>query len=105
MRKDKNKKHKGGGLRSFLEEKTALPSDAFERDFSVEIRERSTLFMRGCRRIVKYSADEMVMAARGFEVRIRGRGLICAAYHYGAITVEGEILGVDLDADSWRDEE
>ena len=104
MSKDKNKKHSSGGLRRFLEEKTALPSDVFEKNFSVEIRERSTLFIRGCRSIVKYSADEMIMAARGFEVRVRGVGLICTAYHYGAITIEGEILGVDLDGDFGRDE-
>lgn len=95
--KDKGKKRLSlGAVRGFIEDKTALPSDIFEGEFSVEIRGRSTLYMCGCRRIIKYSPDEMVMAAKGFEVRIRGAGLICTSYNCGAITVEGEIGGVDL---------
>jgi hypothetical protein len=90
------KKKKAGGFVRFLEEKTSLPSDAFARDSSIEIRERRELCMRGCRRIIKYSPDEMILAGRGFEVRIRGEGLVCTSYNYGAVTVEGEISGVDL---------
>lgn len=90
------KKKRHGGFVKFIEEKTALPSDAFARDSSIEIRERRELCMRGCRRIIKYSPREMIMAGKGFEVRIRGVGLVCTSYNYGAITVEGEILGVDL---------
>lgn len=95
--KDKSKKHAGESrIKSFIDDKLSLPSDVLEGSFSLEVRERKTVFMRGCRRIVKYSTDEMIMAARGFEVRIRGRRLVCSTYHYGAITVEGEILGIDL---------
>ena len=95
--KDKSKNGRGfGGIKKFIEDKTELPSDILEGEFSAEIRERGVLYMRGCRRIIKYSPNEMIMAARGFEVRIRGEGLICTSYNCGAITVEGEIFGVDL---------
>ena len=95
--KDKSKNGRGfGGIKKFIEDKTELPSDILEGEFSLEIRERSVLYMRGCRRIIKYSPDEMIMAARGFEVRIRGERLICTSYNCGAITVEGDIFGVDL---------
>ncbi len=97
MNEEREKKRKKqGGFVKFLEDKTALPSDAFQRDTSIEIRERKRLLMRGCRKIIKYSPREMIMAARGFEVRIRGEGLICTAFNTGAVTVEGEIVGVDL---------
>ena len=100
--KEKSKKRLTfGGIKDFIEEKTALPSDILEGEFSVEIRERRTLYMRGCRRITKYSPDEMIMAAKGFEVRIRGEGLICTSYNCGAVTVEGDIYGVDLA--NWED--
>ena len=96
--KDKSKKGRSfSGIKKFIEDKTELPSDILEGEFSVEIRERSVLYMRGCRRIIKYSPEEMIMAARGFEVRIRGERLICTSYNCGAITVEGDIFGVDLD--------
>ena len=102
--KDKSKKRLSlGGIRGFIEDKTALPSDILEGEFSMEIRERRARYMCGCRRIIKYSPFEMIMAAKGFEVRIRGEGLICTSYNCGAITVEGEIAGVDL-AD-WEDGE
>ena len=95
--KDKGKKREGSnGIWGFIDDKLSLPSDVLEGSFSLEVRERHAVYMRGCRRIVKYSTDEMIMAAKGFEIRIRGRRLICSTYHYGAITVEGEILGIDL---------
>lgn len=90
------KKKRVGGFLKFIEEKTELPSDAFMRDSSIEIRERRELCMRGCRRIIKYSPLVIILAGKGFEIKIRGEGLVCTSYNYGAITVEGEILGVDL---------
>ena len=92
-----DKKSKGlSEVKSLIDNKLALPSDALEGSFSLEIRERRTVFVRGCRRIVKYSESEMIIAVRGFELRIRGEGLICSTYHLGTVTVEGEIHGIDL---------
>jgi hypothetical protein len=96
MRKTDKKRKGFSEVKSFIDDKLTLPSDALEGSFSLEIRERRTVFVRGCRRIVKYSEDEMIIAVRGFEVRIRGQGLTCSTYHCGAVTVDGEILGVDI---------
>lgn len=97
MSNDENKKNKEKrGLIEFLALKTELPADALTGDFRIEIRGRNTLFMQGCRRILKYSPEEMIMAAKGFEVSIRGRRLVCTTYHDGTVTLDGAIDGVEL---------
>lgn len=97
MSKETNKKtRERRGLVEYLALKTELPADALTGDFRIEIRGRNTLFMQGCRRIIKYAPDEMIMAAKGFEVSIKGRRLICTTYHDGTVTVDGFINGVDF---------
>lgn len=97
MSKDTNKKtRERRGIVEYLALKAELPSDLLSGDFRIEIRGRNTLFMQGCRRIIKYSPEEMIMAAKGFDVSIRGRRLICTTYHDGTVTVDGCIDGLDL---------
>lgn len=82
------------GFLEFLAVKAELPSDLLGGDLRIEIRGRNTLFMQGCRRILKYSPEEMIMSARGFDVIIDGERLICSTYHSGTVTVEGNVLAV-----------
>ena len=95
---NKEPKEKRGFL-EYLAVRTELPSDALAGDIRIEIRGRNTLFMQGCRRILKYSPEEMILAAKGLAVRIRGRRLICSTYHDGTVTIDGSIIGVDLDCE------
>ncbi|MBR3686434.1 MAG: YabP/YqfC family sporulation protein [Clostridia bacterium] len=98
MSAEQNKGHKEKrGFLELLAVKAELPSDVLGSDFRVELRGRNTLFMQGCRRILKYSPDEMIMSARGFAVVIEGERLICSTYHGGTVTVEGNILAVRFD--------
>ncbi len=90
---NKNMRDKRGFV-EFLALKTSIPADALTGDFRIEIRGRNTLFMQGCRRILKYSPEEMIMAAKGFEVSIRGRRLVCTTYHDGTVTLDGVVDGV-----------
>ena len=93
-----NKVHKEKrGFLEFLAVKAELPSDVLGSDFRVELRGRNTLFMQGCKRILKYSPNEMIMSARGFAVIIEGERLVCSTYHGGTVTVEGNILAVRFD--------
>ena len=73
-----------------------LPSDALIGEARVEMRGRHTLFMQGCRRILKYSPEEMVIAGKDFSISIKGERLVCSTYYNGAVTVEGLICGVSL---------
>ena len=91
-----NCNNKKKGLVDLLVRKTTLPCDTLAGEFRLEVRGRGLLFMQGCRRILKYSPEEMILAAKEFEVYIEGRNLICSTYHDGTVTVEGAILSLKL---------
>ena len=97
MNKDSNKNSgERRGVLELLAQKTQLPVDALSGEFRIELWGRNLLFMQGCRRILKYSPEEMVLQAKGFEVSVKGRRLVCTTYHDGAITLDGVIDGVEL---------
>jgi sporulation protein YqfC len=105
MSKDINKKRENRGrIRSFLRDSVSLPSDAFAANFGIEMRGRGLLFMQGCRSIVKYSTTEMILAAKGFLVNIRGERLECTTYHGGTVTVEGRIDAIDFSKEEEKTE-
>ena len=95
----KKPRSEGRGIIEYLAIKAELPADALTGEFRIEMRGRNTLFMQGCRRILKYSPEEMIMAAKGFEVSIKGRRLVCSAYHGGTVTIEGLVEGVSLSGE------
>ena len=105
MNKENNKKReKRGRIRSFLRDSVSLPSDAFAANFGIEMRGRGLLFMQGCRSIVKYSTTEMILATKGFLVKIRGERLECTTYHGGTVTVEGRIDAIDFSKEEEKTE-
>jgi hypothetical protein len=87
----------------YLAVKTSLASDSLVGEARIELRGRNTLFMQGCRRILKCSPEEMVMAAKGFAIRIRGQRLICSTYHDGTVSIDGLIESVALDGGEGKD--
>lgn len=74
----------------------ALPSDALFGEVRIEMRGRNTLFICGCRRIIKYSTDEIIFDTKDFCISVSGNGLVCTTYHYGSVTVEGLICSIKL---------
>ena len=52
--------------------------------------------VRGCRRILAYSPEEVVLALRERVVRLSGEGLRCVSFSGGCVTVEGKIASVSL---------
>lgn len=95
-----SKKHQDKREKNLLSElisnKIRLPSDSSGSGFCAELRGRSLLYLNGCRRILKYSSEEMIIAARGFEVKVLGSGLICSFFYGGTIAIEGEICGLSI---------
>ena len=95
MSGDQNKNEKQRrGLLEMLAVKAELPSDALAGEVLVEMRGRQTMLVQGCRRILEYSPERIVIAARGFSVSVVGQRLICSAYYGGTVAVEGLISGV-----------
>lgn len=101
---NKNKQRKNRFF-EYLTEKAELPADLLAGEFRIELRGRNTVFLHGCRRILKYSQNEMIMAAKGFSVSIRGDRLVCSAYHDGTVSIDGYICGVEFDPAEKRGEE
>lgn len=59
--------------------------------FSLEMLDNTDMLLRGCRQIVKYTANEMILRAKRFDVSVSGEGLKCATYHLEGVEIEGEI--------------
>ena len=97
MSKSNDKK---AGLIEVLSQKTALPSDALMGDFRLEIRGRNSAIVCGCRKILKYEPQCIVLSAKGFDLTLVGERLICTAYHEGAVCIEGYITGIELGGKS-----
>lgn len=89
VKKQKNPAH-------MFSRKLSLPSDALTGEIRIEMRGRNTLFVCGCRRIIKYSPEEIIFDTKDFCIVVDGSGLVCTTYHYGSVTVEGEICGINL---------
>ena len=87
------------GLWEYLAVKAELPSDVVAGGFRVEMRGRNTLFLHGCRRILKYSPQEMVMVAKGITVSVTGERLVCSTFHNGTVTVDGLLCGLRLEGE------
>lgn len=100
MSKERNKINgRGGRVLSLIKDSISLPSDAVAGSFAVELRGRGSLTVEGCRRIIKYSTEEMILAANDFQVHIVGERLVCTVFHGGSITVEGRVCGISFSED------
>jgi len=93
----KNSEKKRKGLVDVLSEGIGLPSDALFGEIRIEMRGRDTLFVSGCRRILKYCTNEIKLAVKGFCIDVMGCDLICTTYHYGTVTVEGCICSISFE--------
>lgn len=84
------------GIVEYLSLKAELSSDALAGEVRVEIRGRSSLFLGGCKKILKYSPEEMIVECKGDRIIIAGERLVCTSYHAGNISVDGSIASVSF---------
>lgn len=96
MNKKTNETREKIGLAERMSARIGLPSDGLVGKFSLEIRGRETVFVHGCRRILKYSPISVVLDVKEFEVNVSGRHLVCSAYYGGTVCIDGYICGVEL---------
>ena len=83
-------------LRDRIALAVGIPADAvgLSDGFMAEMRGRSGVTVRGCRRILAYAPTEIRLLTRDGEVTVSGDGLACYAYLRGAIGIEGRVDGV-----------
>ena len=73
-----------------------VPSDMLLGGCYLEMHGQNHLRLQGCKRILCYTSEEIVLGLRRGRVRIRGRDLVCISYHAGWVIIEGWVCGVDL---------
>lgn len=96
MQDNKDKRNR---FSSAVKKVVSLPSDALFGEVRIEMRGKRTLMVTGCRKILKYSTEEIVLHLKGFCLCVCGEGLQCTAYHYGSVSVEGEIRCLSFDGE------
>ena len=72
-----------------------LPEDAFGGSH-IEIVSDSRVKINGCRRIVDYSSDKVVLSMKEYELTVLGRGLTISSYGETASVITGSIKCVKL---------
>ena len=92
-----SKKTRCEGLIRAVVSKAQLPCDLLGGEFRLELRGRRELYICGCRRILKYSEEQMIFHTRAFDVCIDGKNMSCASFHCSGILVEGLINNIRLE--------
>ena len=62
----------------------------------MEMCGQNELRLQGCRQILVYTAEEIVLRLRRGSVRVCGHRLICSSYHAGCAVIEGWIEGISF---------
>lgn len=71
-----------------------IPADLLCGGCYMELRGQNELKLQGCRRILTYTAEEIVLRLRRGAVRVQGRRMVCSSYHAGCAVIEGWIESV-----------
>ncbi len=91
MKKEEIKGHRS--LRQRVSERCRQPMEAFEH--LVVWRGQTNVTVYGCRRILLYTPRRICLLVGKRPLSVLGQGLICSAFCAGAVTVRGEIRGVE----------
>ena len=94
-----SKKKEGIPLRDRFGRILGIPADAvgLRNGFMAELRGRSGVTVRGCRKILVYSRESIRLETRDGDVTVSGAGLTCTMYSADAIGIEGRVDGVYFD--------
>jgi sporulation protein YqfC len=87
---------KGKDFFERLGERLDIPREALPGGFGLTLSGGSELVVRGCRRILRYEAEEICLSVGKTALTVRGKGLFCSAFGAGSVTVTGEIAAIYL---------
>ena len=73
-----------------------IPADLLRGGCYMEMCGQNELRLQGCRQILVYTAEEIILRLRRGSVRVCGRRMICSSYHAGCAVIEGWIEGVSF---------
>ncbi len=71
-----------------------LPPELLCGGCFIEIRGRNSVTVRGCRRIIRYTPDIVILKMHKDTLEVTGKRLTCITYLAGAVAVEGIVDSV-----------
>ncbi len=89
-------KKKKASLAEWLIKDHDIPPELLSGGCFMELRGRHSVIVRGCRRVVRYSTESVMLRIYKNIVEIRGKRLTCMTYLAGTVTVEGLIDSVSF---------
>lgn len=84
------------GAAEWLEKKFDISPDLLS-GIRIEIRGQNRLLLEGCRKILKYGEEEMLLDLGKVRLRVRGKRLWCTSFISGALGVGGQITSVSFE--------
>ena len=90
------KKDKRMGAVEWLEKKFDITPDLLD-GVRIEIRGQNRLLLQGCRKILKYGEEEMLLDLGKTRLRVCGERLWCTSFISGALGVGGHIRTVSFE--------
>lgn len=84
------------GAAEWLEKKFDISPDIVS-GIRVEIRGQERLILEGCRKILKYGENEMLLDLGKTRLCVRGQRLWCTSFVSGALSVGGRISSVSFE--------
>ena len=79
----------------WLERKFDITPDVFD-GVCIEIRGQNKLLLQGCRKILKYGEQEMLLDLGKTQLRVCGQRLWCTSFVSGALGIGGHICSVSF---------
>ena len=89
MRKEKH-------LFARMREKLDIPCEILPGGFGVIFSGNREMTVSGCRRILTYSEEEILLSLGKVQALVRGKGLLCTVFNAGSITLCGEIRSLSF---------
>ncbi len=67
-----------------------------ENGYLLEMHGREQIYVYGCRRIIKYTKEEIILSVKDFYLSVKGLELVCLTYYDRAVGIEGCICNIDI---------
>lgn len=66
------------------------------RGDTLEVCGRESMLVRGCRKILLYSTEEIRLLLHSYILTVRGRDLYCTSYFSDAVSIDGHISSLEM---------
>lgn len=81
---------------SLIGAKLDLPREAFPGGFALMLSGQEELVVRGCKKILVYERQKIVLAIGSVLLTVSGDSLFCSAFGGGAVTVSGRVESLEF---------